>query len=316
VAFQEDLLRAAKANGVKLSNAAEVAAALHLAPDESLVNVFGGATPIERKEMLIVTSRATYQVKRGMFGVKVRWVLWHEELELVDAARAVGPEDYVITKVVLEGAGRRYEFKTGFNSPSYTDEVKRQIALENAELIVQEIRTAAGAVPTAPAAEPGPAPAAVEAAAPPPSPPLPPSHPPPVPSPAGSPFTFDPEGPEKAAQAAQDAYGRHEWSKALALYVKSVDRLHDFYVFEEFRNRQPSPGDAWMVQGVTKALGVTRELEPEVNVTEPVREVTHRLRTICTAVEGAGGNPILYARVLDEVGKLAPDVDVSDVLWS
>jgi hypothetical protein len=306
VPFQEELLRAAKANDVKLSNAAEVAAALHLAPDESLVNVFGGTTPTERKEMLIVTSRATYHVKRGVFGVKVRWVIWHEELELVDVTRVVGPQDFVITKVVLEGGGRSHEFKTGFHSPAYSDEVKRQIALENANLLVDEIRAAVGAAQAPPHVEAPPPPSVTESMSlsstdsDPASPTAPSAQ-------RGAPFTFDPQGPEKAAQAAQEAYGRQEWLKALEMYVKSVDRLHDFYVFEEFRNRQPSPGDAWMVQGITKSLGVVKTVEPDADVMPLVLEACHRLGAIHLAVEGAGGNPILYKRTLDEIGRLTSD---------
>src|SRR5690349_4697850 len=242
--------------------------------------------------MLIVTSRATYQVKRGMLGVKTRWVMWHEELDRVDAVRAVGPQDYVITGVVLEGAGRTYEFNTGFHSPVYSEETKREIALGNAQVIANDIRVAADEARSSSVAESTDVPSATAQGA-------------ANPGPSSSPFSFDPAGPEKAAQAAEQAYGNREWAKSFALFVKGVDKLHDFYVFEEFRNRQPSPGDAWMVQGVSKSLGITLELEPNVDVTEQVREVTHRLSTICTAVEGAGGNPILYARVLREVERLA-----------
>ena len=304
MAFQDDLLRAAERNDVSIRRPEELLAALDLQPDETLINVFGG-TRTERNEILILTTRGVFRLKQGAFGIKVRWSLWHEELEEVSAERAVGPGNYVLDSVLIRGRQRTYDFRTGFNPPDYVEEVRREIAAQDAQLIADEIRRAAGLSEGSPKT-----PAEVPSGA------LPPKSTPEVEAPqAPTPISFDPEGPEKAAEAAQLAYGNQEWRKALALYVKSVDRLHDFYVFEEFRNRQPSPGDAWMVRGVTKALGVLRQLEPEVDVAEPVREVTHRLRTICTAVEEAGGNPVLYANVLDEVGRLTPDVDVSDVLW-
>jgi hypothetical protein len=94
-----------------------------------------------------------------------------------------------------------------------------------------------------------------------------------------------------------------------------VDRLHDFYVYEQFRNRQPSPGDAWIVNGLVSALGVLRDQNPNADVADAVKEATHRLRTITTAVEGAGGNATLYRGGLDGLARYAPDIDVSDVFW-
>jgi hypothetical protein len=87
-------------------------------------------------------------------------------------------------------------------------------------------------------------------------------------------------------------------------------------ILEQFRNRQPSPADAWLVNGLVASLGVTRELLPQLDVSAQVREATHRLRTISSAVENAGGSSVLYRNALDEIARLAPDVDVSDVLWS
>lgn len=127
---------------------------------------------------------------------------------------------------------------------------------------------------------------------------------------------FDPQGPEKAASAAKDAYYAHDWARSFELYVKAVDRLHDFYVFEQFRNRQPSPGDAWIVNGLVAALGVLRDQDPSADVAAGVKEATHRLRTISSALEAAGGNATLYRGGLDGLARYAPDVDVSEVFWS
>lgn len=44
-------------------------------------------------------------------------------------------------------------------------------------------------------------------------------------------------------------------------------------------------------------------------------EATHRLRTISTAVDQAGGTSTLYRRSLDGLAREAPDVDVSGVFW-
>jgi hypothetical protein len=127
---------------------------------------------------------------------------------------------------------------------------------------------------------------------------------------------FDPQGPEKAASAAKDAYNEHDWARSFELYVKAVDRLHDFYVYEQFRNRQPSPGDAWIVNGLVSALGVLRDQDPTADVAAGVKEATHRLRTIASALEAAGGNATLYRGGLDGLAQYAPDVDVSAVFWT
>lgn len=127
---------------------------------------------------------------------------------------------------------------------------------------------------------------------------------------------FDPQGPEKAASAAKDAYNGQDWARSFELYVKAVDRLHDFYVFEQFRNRQPSPGDAWIVNGLVAALGVLRDQDPRAEVAAGVKEATHRLRTISSALEAAGGNATLYRGGLDGLAQYAPDVDVSEVFWT
>lgn len=317
--FHDDLVRAAQINGVRISRPEEFVAALSLDGEEAFVNIFQGAAA-DRGEALVLTSRGTFCLKQGIFGIKMKWSLWHEELEGVEAVRAVGPSSFVVDCVVVRARGRVYEFRTGFNSPDYINEANRQIAVDNARLIADELRLAAKAA----GVSIEPPPPLLPPVMPPPPPPSPPSAvppPPPPPSPAAvppppRPFSFDPAGPEQAGEEADRAYGKQEWREALTRYVKAVDMLHDLYVCEEFRNRQPSPADAWLVNGVIKSLGATRESDPKADLSDGVREATHRLRTISTAVEGAGGNPTLYRRALEEISSLAPDVDVSDVLWS
>jgi hypothetical protein len=98
--------------------------------------------------------------------------------------------------------------------------------------------------------------------------------------------------------------------------VKGVDRLHDFYVFERFRNRQPSEADAPIVGCLLDSLRLLRERDSQCDVRDGVVEATHRLRTISTATDGIGGNSALYRQGLDGLAALAPDVDVSGVFWS
>lgn len=128
-------------------------------------------------------------------------------------------------------------------------------------------------------------------------------------------FNFDPRGPEKAADEARQALQRGDSGNAFERAVRAVDRLHDFYVFERFTNRQPSPGDEPIIATLVQSLERLRQDHPNVAVREGVMEATHRLRTISTAVDGVGGDSTRYRRGLDELARLAPDVDVSGVFW-
>jgi len=124
--------------------------------------------------------------------------------------------------------------------------------------------------------------------------------------------THAPESPENAGVAAKDAYDHGKFLKAFDLSIVAVDRLHHFYVFEQFRGRQPSPGDTWIVNGLTAALGAARVQDSEADVHERVCTATHRLHTIASAIERAGGNAALYREALDRLAEYAPDVEISD----
>lgn len=133
---------------------------------------------------------------------------------------------------------------------------------------------------------------------------------------ASSAFEFDPRGPERALGEAHQAIVYGDYPAAFERSVKAVDRLHDFYVFEQFRNRKPTPADDPIVGCLAESLHRLRQQEPYRNVREGVVEATHRLRTISTAVDSTGGDSTRYRHGLDMLARLAPDVDVSEVFWS
>ena len=133
---------------------------------------------------------------------------------------------------------------------------------------------------------------------------------------ASSAFEFDSRGPERALSEARQAIERGDYPAAFERSVKAVDRLHDLYVFEQFRNRKPTAADDPIVGFLAESLGRLRQQQPYCDVGDGVVEATHRLRTISTAVDSAGGNSTRYRRGLDMMARLAPDVDVSEVFWS
>lgn len=286
--FRQDLTCAARRNGIQFLNEDKVMSAVadDVRGGARLVTVHRGSA---KNELLVVTDRATHAVRLTMFGSRRLWSIRHGDANDVGTGRRVH-RGHVVDLVWLETrGGDQKDFWLAFTDRRLG--VNLKMAEEKAESAARDIVGVlrGGGRKELPQTSLSAAPAGV--------------------------FDFDPEGPEKAGHAGQESYGRQDWPAALQHFVTAVDRLHDFYAFEQFMNRQPSPRDAWLVNGLVSALGVTRNQRQDVDVTELVRTATHRLRTITTAVEGAGADATLYRRGLDGIAQYAPDVDVSDVFW-
>jgi hypothetical protein len=121
--------------------------------------------------------------------------------------------------------------------------------------------------------------------------------------------------PESLAEGGKDRYDHQDFGTAIFYYQKSIDLLHTDYLYMQMKDRQPSLGDAWIVNGYLSALGASLSLHPDAPVNDSVREVTHRLRTISSACERTGATPALYLNALAQLADAAPSVKVDDVLW-
>lgn len=119
---------------------------------------------------------------------------------------------------------------------------------------------------------------------------------------------------ETIGQGGQECYGYGDFGTALFFYQKSIDVLHTNYLVLQMRNRQPSPADAWIVDGYTSSLGASLAMHRAAPVDGSVREVTHRLRTIATACEQVGLPSQLYREALKLMAQYAPHVKLDDVL--
>ncbi len=128
-------------------------------------------------------------------------------------------------------------------------------------------------------------------------------------------FNLDPVGPETTARAADGARRIGQPDEAFTLSVKAIDRLHDLYGFDHFSQRQPSSADAPLVDLVTETLADLVAANPDAEIRDRVREVTHRLRSIATSTEEIRGNAASYRAGLDELARLAPDINVDDIFW-
>ena len=132
----------------------------------------------------------------------------------------------------------------------------------------------------------------------------------------GSPLQFDPRVPDDLGTRAQALYNNQDFAAAMTMFEKAIDMLHTLYIYENMRQRQPSPADAWIVDGYVSALGATRAMNRDAEVTESVRTVTHRLRTISTRCNSSGIAPDLYLGGLNRIAGYAEDVPVDDIFWS
>ena len=121
--------------------------------------------------------------------------------------------------------------------------------------------------------------------------------------------------PESLAELAKEQYNHQGFGCAALLFGRAIDRLHTLYCIDNFQNRQPSPADAWMVDGYSSAIGASHALYPRAPIDGSVREATHRLRTIASACERVGASGQLYLDALASLGINAPDVKIDDILW-
>lgn len=122
--------------------------------------------------------------------------------------------------------------------------------------------------------------------------------------------------PETMAQGAWDALGVDDPGTALFFNRKSIDILHTHYIASSSVQRTPGPNDSPIVIGFISTLSIVKESHPGADLTETVQEVTHRLRSISSLCQRSGLPADQYLSVLDEIARLAPEVDVSTVLWT
>lgn len=109
---------------------------------------------------------------------------------------------------------------------------------------------------------------------------------------------------------------------ALFFYQEAIDTLHSIYVcgFNDTGpgswSRQPSEWDLSIIDRYFEALSSVRALRPGAPVEQSVMEVTHRMRAISTQFRSYGLDASSYLARLDQLARLAPDVDVAGVFWT
>lgn len=126
--------------------------------------------------------------------------------------------------------------------------------------------------------------------------------------------------PDTIADGGDQRMQLNDLAAALFFYQKAIDTLHSIYLGfgdggPSSWGRQPSSRDHLIMDRYLSALRTVRELRPGASVQSSVREVTHRMRTISSQFKRFGLDSSPYLGRLDDLGRIASDVDVSDVFW-
>lgn len=287
--YLEDLRRTAGRNNVRLPKDSKLAALFgdEISAGAVVRNVYREA---DAGGFLVLSSSAVTSVRSHLRGPRVEWTIPHTDLTSASTSRRIGAGNALFMDVVFRTASEEHEFTVGMAMP---DELQRfEVVQQNADIIVDEVTEVAQASKNGPASAP------------------------PAPSSGGSPFTIDPGGPERRGEQARSSYGHANFADALGQYESAIEALHDLYLIENMRQRQPGPADAWIVDGYTSSLGAALSTNPNLDVTESVRTVTHRLRTIASKCRAVGSPEVLYMGALQQMATYAPHVNVDDILWN
>jgi len=121
---------------------------------------------------------------------------------------------------------------------------------------------------------------------------------------------------ETMARGGDERRGLGDYGTALFFYAKSIDMLHTAYGFSGMQRRRPSPADTPVIDGYTESLAMVMGHHPDAPITNCVRDVTHRLRSISTECDRLGLPSNVYRSALDLIAQIAPHVPVDDVLWT
>lgn len=107
--------------------------------------------------------------------------------------------------------------------------------------------------------------------------------------------------PESMAEPAKVHYGYQNFGVAMFFYGKSIDMLQTAYGFSGMADRQPSPADAWIVDGYVSALGAGLSMHPDAPVGESAKTTIGLLQSIAAECERVGAPPQLYSDAAERI---------------
>lgn len=107
--------------------------------------------------------------------------------------------------------------------------------------------------------------------------------------------------PESMAEPAKVHYGYQNFGVAMFFYGKSIDMLQTAYGFSGMADRQPSPADAWIVDGYVSAIGAGLSMHPDAPIGESAKTTIGLLQNIASECERVGAPPQLYSDAAERI---------------
>jgi hypothetical protein len=137
--FAQEMERMADTNGL-LVNTTKLTRLLRDDVDAGadFINIF--QDPFEKKELLLITSVATYSVLSGLFSSRIQWSIDHEDLEGARVSRSLAGGNVWDGLILVPKNGRQRFFVFGLNPQGGQMAMAREIAQHNAEVAAAEIQ--------------------------------------------------------------------------------------------------------------------------------------------------------------------------------
>ena len=106
--------------------------------------------------------------------------------------------------------------------------------------------------------------------------------------------------PDEFGEQARLAYGSQQFSEALELYARAIDKLHTMYVMGGCQYRQPSQADEYIVTGFVSALGAAKAISPSADFAGQAEPPIGYLSQIADAASQRGLDPSIYSRAAND----------------
>lgn len=113
--------------------------------------------------------------------------------------------------------------------------------------------------------------------------------------------------PESMAGPGEEHYGHQNFGVAMFFYGKSIDMLQTAYGFFGMGDRQPSPADAWIVDGYVRSIGASLAMHPQAPVGDSAATTLGLLRDIAGECQRVGVSHQLYSDAAEQVALEARD---------
>lgn len=107
--------------------------------------------------------------------------------------------------------------------------------------------------------------------------------------------------PDTMAAPGKEHYNNQNFGVAMLFFGKAIDMLQTAYCYSEMQQRQPSPADAWIINGYVSAIGASLSMHAQAAVGESARYTANMLKSIADACDRVGAPSTLYRDAGDAI---------------